>query len=393
MKLFAIILTCLFTTIFNAQTLHSQKQDETAVTVLRKLLDKLNSYQTISYHYYRSINYFSEDYHNEANGTTFLDFGSSDEILGSKYQLETEQYKMVFNGAEAFNLNKKEKTIRIYYKPKPTDFASLSLFANSIVTLKKGLPAIIADKEITKTLADTSIAGKSYYLVTFVLQNNTLSGTGTFDKTTIKRTFFYKIVIDKASYLPLQVNQTNDAQPKDYMLTTFTDFQSNASSPSEHSWYYSTYLNEYKPASQKKLTLVQPNTTAVNWQLPSFDSNDSIKLSNLKGNVVLLEFWIKNCGYCIAAVPKLNALLEKYNGKKLQVIGINAQDNKNDINNFYKRTQPKFKIVYDDDGKVTTSYGVDAFPTVVLLDKKGDILYAGSFDQEQLDNLMKSALK
>ena len=225
------------------------------------------------------------------------------------------------------------------------------------------------------------------------MQNKTLSGLGSFDTTTIKRKFFYKIVVDKAGFLPLHIIQTNDAEPKDYMLTSFTDFKSAVNTPSELSWYYSTYLNDYKPASQKQLALIQLNTTAPDWQLIFLNSNDSIRLSNLKGKVVLLEFWIKNCGYCIAAVPKLNALLEKYKGKKFQVIGINTLDTKDDINNFYKKNQPKFKTVYDYNGKVTTGYGVDAFPTIVLIDKNGVVLYAGNFDQEQLDNSLKAALK
>lgn len=393
MRFFFFVLIAVLTTAHVARPLSQSKSGETAKEVLQKLLEKVNSYERISYNYYRSINYFSESYHSETSGTTFFDFKSSDTTLGFRYQLENEQYNMVYNGAEAFHLNKKEKTIKIYYKPKHRDFASLSLLANSIVTLKRALPAIIEDNEIVKTLTDTSIGNKSYYLASFVLQNKTLSGLGSFDMTTIKRTFFYKIVVDKASYLPLHVIQTNDGEPKDYMLTSFTEFKSNPSIPSELSWYYSTYLNDYKPASQKKLTLIHPNTMALAWQLSFFNSDDSIQLSNLKGNVVLLEFWIKNCGYCIAAVPKLNALLERYKGKKLQVIGINTHDTKDDINNFYKKNQPKFKTVYDNNGKVTTDYGVEAFPTVVLIDKNGVVLYAGSFDQEQLEGLLKASFK
>jgi len=140
-----------------------RKSNENANEVLQNLLHKLNSYESSSYNYYRSINYFSENYHNETSGTTFLDFKSSDTTLGFRYQLENEQYKMVYNGAESFSLNKKNKTIKINYKPKLSDFASLSFFVNSIVTLKKALPVIIADNELVKTLADTTISNKRYY--------------------------------------------------------------------------------------------------------------------------------------------------------------------------------------------------------------------------------------
>lgn len=269
----------------------------------------------------------------------------------------------------------------------------LGLFLNSVITLKKALPAIVADNGIVKTLSDTAIGNKKYHLVSLILQNKTLGSLGTFDTATIKKTFFYKIVIDKSSFLPLHIIQTNDAQLKDYQLTSFTNINLNFGNHAELSWYYSTYLTDYKPASEKQLILVRPNTTAHDWGLSSFDSSDSVRLSKLKGKVVLLEFWKKNCGYCIAAVLKLNAIVERYNGKKLQIIGINSHDTKKDINNFYKKNQPKFKTVYDTIGKVTTDYGVEAFPTMVLIDKKGIILYAGSLDLKQLGSLLKRTLK
>ncbi len=392
MRLLATILIFLITAAFNAQPSFQNQSEETATEVLQKLLDKLNSYGTISYHSYRSINYFSENYHNETNGTVFLDFKISDTTLGFRYQLETEQSKLIFNGTESFYLNKKEKTIKINNKPKLADFASLSLFVNSVVTIKKVLPAIIADAAVTKTLTDTPINNRSYHLVSFVLQNKTISGLGNFTPTTIKRNFLYKVAIDKETFLPSLVIQTNDAEPKDYMLTSFTEFKPDVNAPSELSWYYSTYTNDYKPASEKRLTLIKQNTVAPDWQSGYFNNN-SVTLSKLKGNVVLLEFWIKNCGYCIAAVPKVNALIGKHKGEKLQVIGINMHDSKEDMNSFYQRNQPNFKTVYDNNGKITNDYGVEAFPTVVLIDKKGSVLYSGDFDQEQIERLLKMLLK
>jgi thioredoxin-related protein len=74
----------------------------------------------------------------------------------------------------------------------------------------------------------------------------------------------------------------------------------------------------------------------------------------------------------------------KYKTKKFQIIGINTHDTKEDINNFYQRTNPNFKTAFDN-MKVTHDYGVQAFPTVVLIDKKGVVLYSGNHDQEQLD--------
>ena len=208
---------------------------------------------------------------------------------------------------------------------------------------------------------------------------------------TLKRDFVYRIIIDKKTFLPLHIIQTNNAEPKDYMLTSFSNIVLNDSGPSDLSWYYSTYISDFKLAAENALVLIKPNTAAPDWELPGFHSNEVRSLSSLKGKVVLLEFWIKNCGYCIAAVPRLNALIEKYNSKKLEVIGINMHDSKEDISSFYQRNNPRFMTVYDKK-KITTDYGVEAFPTVVLIDEKGVVLYSGHYDQDQLDKLITDAL-
>lgn len=392
MRLFLIFTIFIWTTSFNSSPAYQLKFNITANEILQKLSDKLNSSRIISYNYFLSINYFSEDYHNETSGTTFLDYNSNDTVLGFKYQLEDKQYKMVFNGTENFNLNKKNKTIKINYRPKLNDFASLSFFLNSIVTLKKSLPDLIAEKDLGKSLLDTTIDNKSFYLVSFILQNKTIDALGAFTATTIKRNFLYKVVIDKESFLPFQVIQTNNAEPKDYLLTSFSNITTNTNSLSELSWYYSTYANDYKPVSEKTVSLIKKNTIAPDWQLPYFTTSDSLSLDNLKGKVVVLDFWIRNCGYCIAAVPELNTLIKKYRNKNFQVVGINAHDTKEEIKGFYQRNNPSFRTVYDN-GLITDKYGVDRFPTLVLIDKKGIVIYSGNYDQVLFDKLVQNALK
>lgn len=372
---------------FNEQPLSEVVKQINAVEVLEKTSKKLNSFKEISYSYYRSINYFSEDYHSESKGTTLLYFDKSDTLLGFKFQLEDSQSKIIYNGTERFSLNKKDKTIKIDHTPKREGFESLSFLLNSIITLKNSLPTIITDKNIQKTLSDTIINDRAYYLVSFILENKTLSGLGSFSPITLKRNFLYKVVIDKNDFLPLQIIQTNNAEPKDYMLTSFGDIKSEENLPSELSWYYSTYA-DYKSEINKRLSLIKENSVAPVFKLPYYNTDDSVSPIRLKNKFVLLEFWIKNCGYCIQAVPKLNKIVEKYKSKNLEVIGINASDSKEHIGKFYEKNKPLFRTVYDENGKITTSFGVDSFPQIVLIDKRGKVLYAGDFDGEQIEKLL-----
>ena len=384
MKIPIPVFACIFIPAITLSNLYAQK--ETAGSVLQHLLDKLNSYDVISYHYHRSINYISENYHNEGGGNTFLDFKNGDTIVGFRFQLDNESSKIVYNGTESFTINKKDSTINVRYRQQP-NFANLSLFLNSIPALKGALPAIIADAGIVKTLHDTTINEKDYYLASFILQNKTLSGLGKFDPTTLTRSFLYRIIIDKKTFLPLHIIQTNDVAPKDYMLTSFSGFSGTENIPTDYSWYYSSYTTDYKSATEKKLTLIAQGSVAPDWQATYFDSKDDITLSKLRGNLVLLEFWIKDCGHCIESVPKLNALIEKH--KDLKVVGINTLDSKKNMEWFYANHHPKFKTVNDKDGKIMTDYGVEGFPMFVLIDPKGTVLYSGIFDEAKLEGLVR----
>src|SRR5687768_156412 len=94
---------------------HSQKVS--AEQVLRKVSDKLNGLKTLQYSYRRELNYPSEAYYHEVTGETYLDFTSTDEILGFNYQFNNQDFIYVFNGSEQFQCNKKEKRIGINFTP------------------------------------------------------------------------------------------------------------------------------------------------------------------------------------------------------------------------------------------------------------------------------------
>ena len=392
MKYIALYLSFLLTTAFIPTVNESMTQNETANGVLQKTHDKLSKIQTLKYDYYREINYKSEDYRAEYGCTKFLDFQSKDSIIGFTFQLDNEQSKQVYNGKEDFFLDKKKNLLKLNSRPTSRDFTSLSAFLNSILTLKQAIPSIVSDNDIEKTLKDTTVQNINYYLVTLTSKNKVLSSFGKFESITIKRDFYYKIFIDKSSFLPQKIIQSNNAEPNDFILTDFKNISYDIPRPTELSWYYSSYLKDFKILNEKKIVTIKAKTKAPDFNLEYVNKKDSLKLSSLKGNMVLLEFWIKNCGYCISAVPKLNSLVTKFEKRKFKVVGINSEDNNKEIELFYKRNIPVFKTVVGD-LKISEAYGIDAFPTVVLIDKNGVVLYSGNLDIEKIQTLIENNLK
>lgn len=386
-----LVCCCLLLGLTSSYTLQSNKPKfSEADQLLTKVYGKLEHINTLQYDYLVELHYFSENYNRSLEGTAFVEFTPSDPVIGFKYQLEDEAFKWVYNGTESFGLDKSKKTISVNPSPAVKDFTGITAFYNSLVTLRKALPAVIADKDMIKSVSDTSVAQQDFHLVKLTLNKRTIERLGGFAALSTDRKIVYELLIDKNTFLPVQVIQRNSIN-RDFARTVFSNVKTNPAQPSERSWYYSSYTNDYSMAHKKPLALLSEQALAPDWRLPLYGSNESIQLSQLKGKLVLLEFWNKNCGYCISAVPKLNAISARFQHQKLVVLGVNLHDREEDIANFYQLNKPAYKTVYQG-AKVAEAYGIGQYPEVVLLDKGGRVLYAGGVDEQLIGKLVQKAL-
>jgi thiol-disulfide isomerase/thioredoxin len=360
--------------------------------LLKKVSDLLNHFSSFSYDYSYEAKYFSENDSFYAEAKIYLDYGREDSLVGFSCQMESKTAKFIFNGSELFFLNKTKKIISVYPNPPKKDFNSILFFSNSIVTLKNAIPLIIADKELKKTIYDSTIKSRPVYIVSFTPKKKVIDPLGkSYTLMTIERDLTYKIIIDKESYLPMAIIQTF-SDITDFQKTEFSNIKE-VEKPLESSWYYSTYSKDFTlelPKDEPKL--IAQNAIAPNWELPVLNEvKATVSLNKLKGKLILLEFWIKNCGYCIEVVPKLNELWSKYERKDLQIFGINAYDSRERINSFCSKNNPNYKILYGGESTVA-EYGVFGFPTIVLIDRNGKVIYSGTFDKSRIEGLIEKAL-
>lgn len=391
MKRFNLLLSLIiFYTSSSCQ--NSISKDGLANEVLKQVSKKINSLKSISYDIKRELNYSSENYHNETNWTVYFNFKSADTIIGFKYQIENKTAKQVFNGTEEFEIDKKAKTLKINYQPDQISLSNPSAFYNSIITLKNVLPLIISDKTMIKTAVDTTINNTSCYLITLYLNKRRIQNLGTgFDDMTTQYNFIYKIFINKKNDLPFEVLQVNNIN-NDFIKTSFTNFNTDVQEPAELSWFYSTYSADYRPFAQKEIPqLLSVGSIAPNWILSIYNKNENMSLSQFKGKVILLDFWIKNCGPCIESAPHLNALQEKFRNKKFKILSINAYDLKKDITWFCKKHKINYEVLMNGNS-IAEKYGVPGFPSIFLIDKKGKVLYSGGFDKMKIEELIERTL-
>jgi thiol-disulfide isomerase/thioredoxin len=387
---FIIILSLLF---LQNDIAYSQS---TVDSILSRVSQNLDRLKNIKYYNTRELNYSSENYHYISKWTSYYDFQSTDTITGFKYQIEDSTLKQIFNGTEKFELDEKTKTIQINSSPDKKSFNGLSALYNSIITLKNVLPLIINDKTATKAFADTTINNISYILLTITMGKRRIQNLGKgFDAMATKSNLIYKIIIQKNSNFPVEVTQINDVN-NDFIKTSFTNIETNITAPSELSWYYSTYTGDYKPPTGKVTPQLALNgSLAPEWTLKVYNKDKILSLTDLKGNVILLDFWIKNCGPCIQSVPHLNELQDKFKGKNFKIISINSYDSREDVSWFCNKHKTNFSVLLN--GKeVAEKYGVNGFPTFFIIDKEGKIIYSGAgYDksiQSEVEHVIEKAL-
>jgi peroxiredoxin len=100
-----------------------------------------------------------------------------------------------------------------------------------------------------------------------------------------------------------------------------------------------------------------------------------VGLQDLKGKFVLLDFWATWCAPCRHDLPVIEKLHQEFHRKGLAVIGIDAGEDSDTISQFLQTSKLNYPILLTADSGVLHSYSVTAFPTVVVIDADGKIIF------------------
>lgn len=107
-------------------------------------------------------------------------------------------------------------------------------------------------------------------------------------------------------------------------------------------------------------------------------------LPELRGHVVLLDFWASWCGPCRKSFPALESLHQAYGRKGLVVLGMNIDEKRADMDRFLAANPVTFAVVRDKDQKLVESVSIEAMPTSLLVDRAGRIrvIHSGFHGEE-----------
>lgn len=98
----------------------------------------------------------------------------------------------------------------------------------------------------------------------------------------------------------------------------------------------------------------------------------NIRLEELKGEVVMLNFWASWCGPCRQEMPLMNEIFAKYEDLGFTILAVNVDENQADADRFLDAVPVDFPVVYDSTSEVSEMYSVDAMPTTVMIDRDGN---------------------
>lgn len=134
---------------------------------------------------------------------------------------------------------------------------------------------------------------------------------------------------------------------------------------------------------------------APDFSLKSVDGK-TVKLSDFKGKIVIIDFWATWCPPCRRGIPDLVAIQNEFKDKVV-IVGISLDREKTikDVPGFVKDYGINYPIVYGDE-KVVTSYGgIQSIPTSFIVDKKGNVadMHVGLVSKETYTNKIKELLK
>jgi thiol-disulfide isomerase/thioredoxin len=140
-------------------------------------------------------------------------------------------------------------------------------------------------------------------------------------------------------------------------------------------------------ALDKPLQAIPSPPAAPPLALPDEEGKKTWRLSELRGKVVLVNFWATWCPPCRKELPSMERLWRQFKDQGLVVLGVNVAEDGNAVFAFSNglETPLTFPLLLDEDGSVTQSWPVQGLPTTYLVDKQGRVAF-GAIGGREFDS-------
>jgi peroxiredoxin len=136
---------------------------------------------------------------------------------------------------------------------------------------------------------------------------------------------------------------------------------------------------------EEKPTQAVEGSTAPDFTLKDLGGKD-VRLSDLRGKIVVLNFWATWCPPCREEIPSMMRLNQAMTGKQFQMLAVSQDEGgKEAIETYFSKSSNNLPALIDNDQKIGKRYGLTGVPETFIIDKKGVILkkVVGALDWSQ----------
>ncbi|MDF1548145.1 MAG: TlpA disulfide reductase family protein [Bacteroidales bacterium] len=139
--------------------------------------------------------------------------------------------------------------------------------------------------------------------------------------------------------------------------------------------------------------IVKTGEQAPDFTIKFPDNKPSMKLSDLRGKVVMLQFTASWCGVCIKEMPHIEKdIWNTFKNKGLHIYGVDRKEYAEKVLKFAKKTKVTYPLILDEDGSIFKKYADENAGVTrnILIDKEGKIVFMTRlFEQNEFNQLIK----
>jgi len=339
---------------------------------LDRMMTKLLLIKTVEYNQKYCLVQSMYDNANIDSAWIIFDFTDKNNLLGARYLCSNSQFMCGYDGSRYFSCLPGKDTLSYIDSPNRQIATKGVFMMNSLYVVHTLLPIILKDSlaQITR-IKDTIIDGIDSYRYHILLKDMTIAPeVALMNMKGLKSNFH--LCISKETDLPNMFTMLSDGSKWE---TEFRTMKINTIDPNKifTSNHIDSIVTGRKRTSVHQSSIM-PGNKAPDWVLPSLN-NKSVKLSDLRGQIVVLEFWFPGCAGCITSISDFNDIYKTYSKRGVCLYGIEFTNTKaSTLKAYVDEMKIQYPTLYSAE-QVSKEYGISAAPTIFVIDRHGVIRY------------------